>query len=115
MPLLRFLRGPARAWWVAALASGAALSVALVCCWLVLDGPRDVMRSDGPGAPRSVTFPYSDPSASTTEPMELTFHIRRSFLTSRSFVIVPDDRFLSLSVNGREQSLSGVPAAKLDD
>ncbi|MGH7439502.1 MAG: hypothetical protein ACRENE_27755, partial [Polyangiaceae bacterium] len=100
---------------VAAAVSCAILCAALVCCWMTLAGPRDVTFRQGSGTRRAVTLPYADANASTTQPMEFTFRVRRYPLTPRSFVFKPDDHLLSISVNGHDQSLSGLPPEKLDD
>lgn len=101
--------------WIAAYASAAVLVVALVGCWMALAGPTGITLTVGSDARRSVVFPYSDPHAPTSTPMDFTFHVHRRRLTAESFVFVPDDHLVSIAVNGRDLSLAGLPAAKLDD
>jgi hypothetical protein len=66
------------------------------------------------GLTRPVALPFS---AVTTvrEPVEFRGHLYGGLLGPRSIVIVPDDQFLSLSINGVDVPLGAVSPAQLED
>ena len=79
--------------------------------WL---GPVDVKLRNADRSLSPVHFPYvADTPPNAT--LEFTFTMRKGPLTQPSVVIVPDDHFVSLSVNGKEVPLTGVSAEGLDD
>jgi hypothetical protein len=100
-------------WWVAL---GSVL-VALLSLWLNCrtrarpTGVRMVLDRD---AYERVSLPYVEPSP-IHRVIEVQGHIRKDLLTADAYVIVPDDRLLSLSVNGRAISLAAIDPAKLGD
>jgi hypothetical protein len=65
-------------------------------------------------AAQSITLPYS---ASLPEGalQDFVFHIKKTRFTQSSFVIVPDDEVVSISVGGEPVSLAGVDPKKLSD
>jgi hypothetical protein len=68
--------------------------------------------ADGPA--RSISFPYS--AEFPADPiLEFAFVIRKGPLTQTSIVFVPDDRFMSLSINGHDVPLSAVDPKTLED
>jgi hypothetical protein len=93
------------------------LGVLVVCgvlhhfTWL---GPVDVRLRNADGSSSPVTFPYvADTRADAV--LEFDFTIRKGPLTQPSVLILPDDHFLSLSVNGMEVPLTGISPEGLDD
>jgi hypothetical protein len=68
----------------------------------------------GPGGAHPVTFPYSAPGPAD-QSLVFSFVVRTTALTQRSFILVPDDHLVSISVNGQLESLAEVDPKKLDD
>jgi hypothetical protein len=97
-----------------ALVAGAVVAVAaLLHAWTAVRiTGASVRAGDGPATP--IVFPYSVPVAAG-QVMEFAFTIRQTSLTQRSIVFVPDDHFVSLSVDGRDVPLDGVDPKQRDD
>jgi hypothetical protein len=94
------------------------LSLALLALAAVLHAQTRPHLSDialvGPdGTARPVTFPYS--AEPTRGVMDFAFVVHATALTQKSFVLIPDDHLMSISVNGTDVSLAGVDPKKLDD
>ncbi len=109
-PIRALLRSP----WLFGWLAGLTLAVAsLLHAWTVIDiaGPT-VRSSEGPATP--INFPYNvEVPAGQVLEFALTIHEGR--LTQRSIVFVPDDHFVSLSVNGRDVPLDGVDPKQRSD
>jgi hypothetical protein len=71
-----------------------------------------VRRLDAPWAP--VTLPHYENSRRNTT-FEFAFDVHVGPLTQPSVIIVPDDRFVSLSVNGKDVSLRGISREQRED
>ena len=104
-----------RAWWVVVVAGATALVLALASYRATMRAPTDVTRADPSAKPQAIAFPYSATDVPTHRPIDFAFHVRKSVFTPRSFVIQPDDHFVSISVGGRALSLDAVDPKKLDD
>jgi len=86
---------------------------ALLHPWTVIPIANPTLRmGEGPGTP--IAFPYSAPIPAG-QVTEFVFTIHAGRLTQRSIVFVPDDHFVSLSVNGRDVPLDGVDPKQRDD
>ena len=105
-----FPRSPMAAVWIG-------LAVLALCgllhhfTWL---GPVDVQRLQADGSSSPVTFPYVTDTPPGAE-LRFAFTVRKGPLSQPSVVIVPDDHFVSLSVNGAEVPLTGIRPEGLDD
>jgi hypothetical protein len=98
-------------------------AVALASLFLVLVGviahlfthARVTDATLGVGASvKSIDLPYSD-SLPVGVPQDFVFHVKKTHVTQTSFVIVPDDEVVSISVGGEPVSLAGVDPKKLSD
>ena len=67
---------------------------------------------DGPAQP--ISFPYSA-EFPADQILEFAFVIHKGPLTQASIVFVPDDRFMSLSINGHDVPLNALDPKKLED
>jgi hypothetical protein len=74
---------------------------------------HDVALVAPDGTAQPVSFPYSAEPAPGR--MEFSFVVHATALTQTSFLFVPDDHLISISVDGVDVSLAGVDSKKLDD
>lgn len=90
------------------------LLVALAVLAHAYTAPRftGVEMREGAGAWKSVELPFS---ASTGRELELRAHLRARRFGARSIAIVPDDHLESLSIDGVDVPLGGIPPAELAD
>jgi hypothetical protein len=72
-----------------------------------------VEMQEGSGPSKRVELPFSAPTGH--EVVEFRAHLWEGRFGPKSIVIVPDDRFVSLSIDGVDVPLVGVPPAKLVD
>ena len=103
-----------RHWLALVLLCLAVLPVAVLAHQLTLARITDVTLDDGDGVAIPVEFPYSA-DARTDRAMSFAFHVRATSLTQKSFIVLPDDHLLSVSVNGVDESLASIDPKKLDD
>lgn len=78
---------------------------------------EDFALTDKYGKNLAVDFPFSAKSQKDNESAiyELKGKIHLNVFSSRNFRIIPDDKVLSLVVNGEEVSLSSIPENKRND
>jgi hypothetical protein len=90
------------------------LVVALAVLAHAYTAPRftGVEMREGSGAWKNVELPFD---ASTGRQLEFRAHFRARRFGARSIAIVPDDHFQSLSIDGVDVSLAGIPPGKLAD
>ncbi len=104
-----------RGWQASALASFVALLIVALCARTTFRRPNAVLAVPGErGSARAVDLPYKE-NAPVTRPMEFALHLRAGALTPRAFLFIPDDRLLSIAVNGRVLSLAGIEPRQLND
>jgi|HubBroStandDraft_6_1064221.scaffolds.fasta_scaffold29732_2 hypothetical protein len=109
-PVRAFLRSP----WRFALLAGLGLTIgSLLHAWTVISVIAPTVRS-GEGSATPISFPYSV-QVNAGQVLEFAFTIHEGMLTQRSIVFVPDDHFVSLTVNGRDVPLEGIDSKQRDD
>lgn len=93
-----------------------ALVIALALLAHVLTTPHltGVQMHEGAGPWKGIELPFSA-SSTGRGTLEFRAHVRATLFGLRPIVVVPDDHFESLEIDGVNVPLSGIPPAKLTD